>query len=248
MNLYILVEDGKSGHKIIGEWIGMLLPFMKRARDVASVRENSYIVFSGYGYPRILGTNPESPEKNVLGATIETINEKGCFDYFLIFLDGDGEDSQSRKDKVKQKIRNYRIPLAIPYYVFIQNICFESWLLGNQALYPIPYSKLFMPFGQHYNVKRLDPELMPNNPLAGTQTASLYHERYLRAMLKESGYHYNKSKPAPIVFSPGYLDQLKSRTAQSPHLKSLAIFFDFMEELARLAKSTENGRIPADTP
>ena len=56
MNLYILVEDGKSGHKIIDHWIPLLLPSITRAPTIDEMTENQYVIFSGLGYPRILGT------------------------------------------------------------------------------------------------------------------------------------------------------------------------------------------------
>jgi len=237
MNLYILVEDGKSGHKIIDQWIKILLPFLQRAKDVSSVTANQYVVFSGFGYPRLLGTNPASPHKNVLGATIETINASGCFDYLLIFMDGDHEGVQQRKKKAEEKIAACYETLSVPYFIFIQNICFETWLLGNSDIVPYHSSSNFLPYQRHYNVVAEDPENMPNNPAMGTSTASLYHERYLRALLKESGHHYNKSRPAPIVMTDRYLMALKKRTEETVHLKSLAEFFDFMESMRLLGSN-----------
>lgn len=234
MNLYLLVEDGKSGQKIISRWIKLLLPFLEPAKTVASVHQNNYIVFSGFGYPRILGTNPESPEKNVLGATIETINDSGRFDCLLLFIDGDHEGAEARKQQVHEKISTYENTLTIPYFVFIQNICFETWLLGHGDLLPHTPSPHFAAYLSHYDTSSFDPEAMPNNPAAGVATASLYHERYLRALLKESGHHYNKSRPAPIVMTAPYLGALKKRTQETVHLKSLAEFFEFMESISRL--------------
>ena len=63
MNLYILVEDGKSGHKIIDHWIPLLLPSITRAPTIDEMTENQYVIFSGLGYPRILGTDATSPSK-----------------------------------------------------------------------------------------------------------------------------------------------------------------------------------------
>ena len=107
MNLYILVEDGKSGHKIIDHWIPLLLPSITRAPTIDEMTENQYVIFSGLGYPRILGTDATSPSKNVLGQTIETINDTQKIDYLLIFLDGDEEGTERRTEIVTQKIKNY---------------------------------------------------------------------------------------------------------------------------------------------
>ena len=75
MNLYILVEDGKSGHKLIDHWMGQLLPSLTRVSSVGDVIDHHYVIFSGLGYPRILGTDESTPQKNVLGQTIQTINQ-----------------------------------------------------------------------------------------------------------------------------------------------------------------------------
>ena len=231
MNLYILVEDGKSGHKIIDHWIPLLVPKLSRARDVKSVTDNHYLVFSGLGYPRVLGTNPDSPSKNVLGQTIETLNANNKFDYFLIFLDGDDEGVIKRKNRVYEKIENYHEKLKCPYFIFVQDKCLETWLLGNRDFFPLEISKQFRTFVSHYNVYFEDPEVMENNPRYNTTTASIYHERYLRQMMKECGHFYNKSRPAPVMYTPEFISGLKTRLDQTDHLRSLLNFFDFMDSL-----------------
>ncbi|MTL36218.1 hypothetical protein GMA24_00720, partial [Turicibacter sanguinis] len=107
MNLYILVEDGKSGHKIIDNWIGNLMPSLTRVATVNEVTDQNYVIFSGLGYPRLLGTDPSSPSRNILGQTIETINRSHKFNYLLIFLDGDDEGVMARKQITINKIKNY---------------------------------------------------------------------------------------------------------------------------------------------
>ena len=231
MNLYVLVEDGKSGHKLIDHWIPLLVPKLSRARDVNSITDDQYLVFSGLGYPRVLGTNPTSPSKNVLGQTIETINAANKFDYLLIFLDGDDEGAAQRKRRVFEKIENYPEHLQCPYFVFIQDKCLETWLLGNREFFPIKISKQFRTFTSHYNVYFDDPELMENDPRQITTTASLYHERYLRQMMKECGYYYTKSRPDPVMYTPEFIEGLKHRLAQTNHLKNLLEFFEFMDAL-----------------
>ena len=66
MNLYILVEDGKSGHKIIDHWIPTLLPTLTRVPTINEMTNNQYVIFSGLGYPRILGQMQQLLEKMCL--------------------------------------------------------------------------------------------------------------------------------------------------------------------------------------
>lgn len=232
MKLYILVEDGKSGHKIIDHWIPLLLPTLTRAKSMAELQNNQYVIFSGMGYPRLLGTDPASPEKNILGQTIDTINRYQEIDHLLIFLDGDDDGVSIRQQRVTQKIENYPHPLCCPFVIFVQNKCLETWLLGNQSFFPNEPHLNFLPFLTHYNVYTDDPELMekdPDVPLAST--SALYHERYLKAMMQNLGYHYSKSRPAPIMYTQLFLDGLKERVTQTPHLQSLNHFFMFIDQL-----------------
>lgn len=229
MNLYVLVEDGKSGRIIMDRWIGMLLPGLRRAEAVGAVQDNHYVVFSGFGYPRLLGTNPASPSKNVLGQTIETINASQKFDYLVIFLDGDNEGPWERTRQVREKIAGYQETLSIPFAVFVQNKCLETWLLGNRDFFPSEASPAFSSYAAHYDVSSQDPELMGADP-GSALTDSLFHEKYLRQMMKEAGHLYSKSRPAPIVCTPSFMTGLQERVLQTCHLGSLLYFFDFMAD------------------
>lgn len=232
MNLYILVEDGKSGHKIIDHWIPLLLPSITRAPTIYKMTENQYVIFSGLGYPRMLGIDATSPSKNVLGQTIETINDAQKIDYLLIFLDGDEDGAEKRIEIVTQKIKSYPKALTCPFAIFVQNKCLETWLLGNRDFFPTQPSEKFLPFLMHYDVSRNDPEAMENDLRRRlVSTSSLYHERYLRCMMQESGYRYSKSRPAPIIYTEGFINGLKERIKETHHLSSLQSFFNFIDQL-----------------
>lgn len=233
MNLYILVEDGKSGHKLIDHWMGQLLPSLTRVSSVGDVIDHHYVIFSGLGYPRILGTDESTPQKNVLGQTIQTINQSQKFDYLLIFLDGDDEGVELRKTITTNKIKSYSQALCCPFQIFVQNKCVETWLLGNREFFPMEYSKNFLPFVQHYNVSMQDPELMKMDHRQIATTNALYHERYLRQMMQEMGRHYTKSRPDPIMYSPEFIAGLQKRINETDHLNSLKEFFCFIETLKK---------------
>lgn len=232
MNLYILVEDGKSGHKIIDHWIPLLLPTLTRAPTLYDMTDNQYVIFSGLGYPRLLGTDATAPSKNVLGQTIDMINTCQKVDYLLIFLDGDDEGTEKRTEIVTNKINSYRQPLTCPFMIFVQNKCLETWLLGNRDFFPTQPSSSFLSFMNHYNVACDDPEQMENDTKrALVSTSSLYHERYLRCMMQEGGYRYSKSRPASIMYTEDFINGLKIRIKETNHLPSLQTLFNFMEQL-----------------
>lgn len=238
MNLYLLVEDGKSGHKLIDHWMNQLMPNLTRVPSVDDVTDDTYIIFSGLGYPRILGTDGTTPQKNILGQTIQTINQSKKFDYLLIFLDADDEGVERRKIITLNKVNNYQQTLCCPVRVFVQNKCIETWLLGNRDLFPIEYSQNFLPFVQHYNVSKLDPELMEMDHRRLVTTNSLYHERYLRQMMQEVGLRYTKSRPHPFMYSDKFIFGLQKRVTETNHLNSLKEFFHFIEYLKKLEKTS----------
>lgn len=166
--------------------------------------DNQYVIFSGLGYPRIVGTDVTSPSKNVLGQTIETINDT-------------------------QKIKNYPKLLTCPFVIFVQNKCLETWPLGNRDFFPAQPSEKFLPFLTHYNVYSNDPESMENDlRRRPVSTSSLYHERYLRCMMQENGYRYSKSRPAPIMYTEVFINELKGRIKEINHLSSLQSFFNMI--------------------
>lgn len=231
MNLYILVEDGKSGHKIIDNWIGNLMPSLTRVATVNEVTDQNYVIFSGLGYPRLLGTDPSSPSRNILGQTIEIINRSHKFNYLLIFLDGDDEGVMARKQITINKIKNYPHALSCPYQIFVQNKCIETWLLGNRDYFPTSYSKAFAPFANHYNVAIQDPELMEKDNRGLVSTNALYHERYLRQMMQEVGLHYMKSRAHPVMYSLEFIEGLQKRVFETDDLRSLKEFFEFIQKL-----------------
>lgn len=231
MNFYILVEDGKSGQEIIKKWVSVLLPNLKRKRTIANIDTDSYVINSGHGYPRVIGIDPKSHEKNVLGDTIDSINCYKNIDYLVLFLDGDDEGIEKRKETVEEKIKNYGNEISCKYKIIVQNKCIETWLLGNDNIFPKTYSSNFEKFVLNYNVKEFDPEDMNRKEGYETLTNAKYHVKYLQSMLKESGINYSKANPSEIVYTIDYLNELRNRINKTNHLKSMKEFFDFIDSL-----------------
>ncbi|OPJ60418.1 hypothetical protein [Clostridium chromiireducens] len=232
MNLYILVEDGKSGQEIIRRWMNVLLPNLTRKRTIANVDTNSYVINSGHGYPRVIGINPDSQEKNVLGDTIDTINSYKNIDYLVLFLDGDDDGVEKRKETVEANIKRYSSERSFNYKIIVQNKCIETWLLGNNSMFPEAYSSEFESYVLNYDISEYDPEEM-NKPVGHrASTNAKYHVKYLQKMFKEGGISYSKERPPTIVYGVNYINELKNRINETNHLKSMKEFFDFAEELS----------------
>lgn len=83
MNLYLLVEGRRTEAKVYPAWIKHLIPRMRQAktpRDLNSKR-GSFYLFSGNGYPRLLG--------DPLRRSIEDVNMAGRYDHLVVCLDAD---------------------------------------------------------------------------------------------------------------------------------------------------------------
>jgi len=107
--------------------------------------------------------------------------------------------------------------------------CFETWLLGNRREYPQDVSDGFLAFNSFFDVSKHDPEKM-SAPKDYTGSMSMYHYRYLQAMLKASpdGKHnYSKSSPRHVA-EAGYYDELASRVNDTADLESFKRFHDFL--------------------
>ena len=191
---------------------------------------------SGCGFPRILGVDPHSPSRNVLGATITDINRYGAIDRLVLVFDADDAPIGKRYRMAIQAIKSYPGGLKCPFSIFLVNHCFETWLLGNRDMYPtgrIPYQ--FQPFDEYYNVSTRDPEKMPG--VREYLTTSLFHAEYLRQMLLTQRIFYSKRNPGAIC-TKAYLTALRERinaldedNKPEGHLSSLKRFFDFLDKL-----------------
>ena len=225
MNIYFLTEDSKSFRIILPEWLHYVLPDYVKIKSMEEFQSggNYYMVQDGGGYPRI---------KKWASQTIETFTENSIpLDYFVILWDGDAKD----EDEIQEAIKEFNSvftqwPVQFQYRLFVMRHCFETWLLGNRAVYPHDHiARTFAPFAQFYNVSIDDPEQMLE-PEGYTASVSTYHRRYLQEMLRNS-IHKNYSKGHPAVAAEeSYWDELCLRVGQTLDLRSFANFLDFLHQ------------------
>lgn len=240
MNLYFLMEDSKSSKKTIEKWIPILIPSMELVKREADVDDNKFIVYTAGGYPSVLGIDDSAPERNRLGNTIDNINSTDKFDYLIIILDCDDECPDIIKEEAYRRINNYKNKLndRCKCKVFVQNKCFETWLLGYRDLMNhLDINKkdyeAFIQYLNHYDVSEENPELL-EKPEGYRKTTAKYHEEYLRFyFLASVGLTYKKGKVPNIVYEECYVNSLKNRIEETGHLNSLKEFFDFIDEISR---------------
>jgi len=229
MKLYILIEDSRSFYDILPHWLKILLPSYTYVKTVDDMTQNSYVLFSGHGYPGLIGTDPSKPEKNRLGDAIKTIVDKSL-DMLILCLDADDVSVISRREQIRSKIESYPIKSGYKYEILVLNKCAETLLMGNLKAFPRVPSAKFLPYSEHYNVGTDDPEAM-NKPDSFIKSSSVYHEKYLKAMLRESRITYTKSNPPNIIKKQSYFNAIYKRAETTGHLNSFKMFVEFFENL-----------------
>ena len=228
MNYYFLLEDEKSFFKVLPKWLEYMGFEAKRVADIKEVTENCYVMQSGQGVTQLI--------TRVLYQTIDTIlmdENKGRIDELIIILDSEEMNVGDRKNDVKNKIDKYleeKGYIEFSYKIFVCNHCFETWLLGNQKLYPEvePLKESdFWEYYNYYNVKSYDPELMIS-PNLGNETTATYHFHYLHEMCRYNKIRYSKSKPDNLA-KEEYFNELVTRIEITEHLKSFLEFYEYFK-------------------
>jgi len=218
LNLYFLVEGRRTEKKVYPKLLDFLQPNFKKIHFVDDVKENNYYLISGEGYPNIFD--------KALPNAIKEVEENGKFDYLIFVLDTDNNPEIRNRIEVTKK--NTKLNRC-QFHIIEQEICIETWFLGNRAVYPKDNND-FLDFEQFYNVATQDPELM-SRPTNFTGSLPDYHHDYLKKMLAINRISYTK-KSVGGVTNPEYLTELQKRIIETPHLSSLKNFISFCESIS----------------
>lgn len=225
MKAYFLTEDSKSFFYVLPRWLGFLLPELHEAAGLAEFEDNSFLVETGGGYPRI---------KKQLQETIKIFQQEiPAPDYFVVCYDtDDADDEQIQSDQAMFVSYFQQADVPYSFCVLPMKRCFETWLLGNQAAWPTVITADFAPFANHYPVNRKDPEDMGRSAdFQGSN--SMYHFRYLQKMLRCSvRKNYSKRSPGYVTNS-AYLSGICSRATMTDDIESFRNFICVIEEMQR---------------
>lgn len=223
MNYYFLLEDEKSSIKVLPQWLKYMGINNVRVPDITYLTDNCYVMQSGQGVTQLI--------TRVLFQTIDTIVQNpGKVDELIVILDSEEYDEVSRKNQVnliiQEYIRNKNYQIDFTYKVFVCNHCFETWLLGNGALFPEERPEGdFQKYYDSYNVKENDPEMM-GVPQNVQETIASYHFHYLHELCRYNKIRYSKKKPM-FMAKEEYFEQLKLRIESTQHLRSFFEFYDY---------------------
>ena len=225
MNIYFLTEDSKSFRIVLPEWLKCTLPSFVEIKSIWDFMNNGnhFMAQDGGGYPCI---------KDRAKETIATFVENSIpLDYFVILWDGDAKDEHEIQETIDDFNSAFeQWPVQFQHRLFVMRHCFETWLLGNRAVYPHgDILGTFASYAEFYNVSANDPEKM-FRPKEYAASVSTYHRRYLQEMLRNSIHkNYSKSHPA-LVAEETYWQELCLRTEQTLDLRSFAGFLDFLQQ------------------
>ncbi len=219
MNVYFLVEGKQCERKLYPIWLSYITPHLLQVDNLASVKQNNYVLISARGFPSIIG--------NHLANAIRDIEETQRFDLLVVVLDADEETVQDRMEEVRSAAKRTKLKSA-HLEVVVQNRCIETWLLGNRRIFPRqPQEAELRRYIEHYDVHQHDPEQMPKH--VDFTTHSQFHHAYLKSIFYERGISYSKIRPGHAG-EKSYFDQLTQRVSESPdHIKTFSFFLRLCE-------------------
>ncbi|HWQ31274.1 MAG TPA: hypothetical protein VNQ79_00200 [Blastocatellia bacterium] len=208
MNLYFYVEGKRTEPKVYRSWLGHAFPHLTEVQTIADVKQNHYLMISGFGYPQCL---------NRIGEILQDIERHGAIDHFFVCIDAEEEPPHAKLAELEKhflaKAANTNCP------AIIHNCCFETWFLGHRQMMKrrgIQSQKLRQ-WKAFYDVSVNCPESMVTFP--GYRIRAHFHIDYLKEMLSERGQTYSKQHPG-IVQDRSYLQALIERHEKTGHIQS----------------------------
>lgn len=223
MNLYFVLEGEETEVQLYPQWIKHILPNYTKVDFENQVTSDNFYIFSGGGIPSIY--------RHVVNA-IKNINDNPIYDKLIVCLDGEEIGINARLLEIESYISNSNVELneKCELHFVIQNICIETWFLGNQKIVKkIPEGLKLRSFLDHFNITIEDPELMSKMP--AYRNRAHFHYSYFREVLKEHNLVYRKSRPT-VVMEKSYFKQLSKRVNETDHIPSFKQLLDLLKSIA----------------
>jgi hypothetical protein len=225
MNLYVVVEGRRTEPKLYRTWLPFLRPGITEIQRLEDARadDEHFLLISGNGYPNYKDTIRQA------GQDILECTAAAPFT-LLVAVDAEDATAEGRRAEIEQVI-----PSGVPAHVVVADCCIESWLLGNENLIPRrPDDSTLSAWMQHYNVRDLDPELMPAHP-AHTGSRADFHLQYLRRVFEARHSIYTKRAPGPAT-ERHFWDALTQRVQRTDPLTRRAHLRSFSTLLTLQAR------------
>jgi hypothetical protein len=222
MNVYFLVEGRRTESRLYPAWIAHLVPHLTRVYAFSDAVANNFYLISADGQPSITGQE--------LVNAVREVEEANSYDYLVVVLDAEELTVAEKIAEVERAIKDAETHEGLfmrstRLAVVVQHRCIETWLLGNRRIFTrTPQDPDLMDFVSHYNVMNDDPEAMPCH--RRFKLHAKFHFEYLRAIFRERGLTYSKSRPG-MTADAAYLEELIRRIQDCP--RHLASFSRFLE-------------------
>lgn len=224
MKVYFLLEDGKSFFKVLPEWLRHVDTSWRVVKSPEELQDGTFLIESGHGYPHLL--------RNLSGTLALFAHKDIQLDLVVSMFDTDGVDAAALRNEIAAFEKCFaEAPRQYRHVIVPMNVCFETWLLGNRAVYPVQCIKQFQPWAEFYDVSKDDPEQM-EKPENFHGSISMYHYRYLQEMLRAAQQpNYSKGSPMFVSNEP-YWRELVARATDTGDIQSFQSFLDVLYELA----------------
>lgn len=227
MNLFFLVEGGRTEPRVYNAWIGHTFPQLRK-KYPADGDTDCYCIFPGNGYPAY---------RRRLKSAFEELRDHPVFDHFFLCVDSEemsyaqkvAEEKRVMAELAKETSLFDKSPQT-KLHLIVQRCCIETWFLGHRGmLNETSQSPNLAEMRRFYDVREQDPELMGKPD--GYVTRANYHLKYLKEMLREQGKNYSKEHPGAVC-PQEYLDALRERCITTGHLASLSALLSTWQGLA----------------
>jgi hypothetical protein len=223
MALYFLVEGRQTEARILPEWFTLLLPHHSRTFDPTKAADNEYFLISGNGMPQLV--------THGIPNSLADISANPKFNYFIIVVDADDVSVADRDAEIRTKLASCSVPPGTNIHLVIQNICVETWLLGNRKIYrDNPVSAELRRYRKKYDTKEKCPEGL--SLLIEESTLAQFHLKVLKLLFVEKNIWYSKVNPGPAK-DIAFLQMLIRRLAT--HSKQLPSFAAFLKTMTAVA-------------
>jgi uncharacterized protein YdiU (UPF0061 family) len=222
MNLYFILEGDQTEPIVYPKWMEHILPSYTRVDFEDRATSQNYYIFSGGGIPSIYN--------HTINA-IKNINENQLYQKLIVCLDSEEIGIAARKKELEDAIvkANIKLVETCELHIIVQNICIETWLLGNKRVVKkVPEGELLKSFIAFYNVSSDDPEKMNN--FKNYRNRAHFHYEYLREVMKEHKIIYRKNRPH-VVTEKTYLEELINRTEETGHISTFQELINLLKTL-----------------
>lgn len=216
MNIHVVVEGEIGERQVYQYWVPLVNPNLSYVPHISNLVRDNFSIVIGGGYPQYF---------ELIDGAIADVNRYGNINRLVLAVDSEEMEYDEKFAEIQQYISNTHCIAEVR--IIVQHFCLETWALGNRVIIrDHPHSPKLREYKKYYNVKHLDPELLPDYPLEELNRAQ-FAEKYLRRALNERyrNLTYSKSNPGALLHHL-YFERVRQRFKETNHISSFGGFLD----------------------